>query len=56
VARQAYHFGGEVFTGEDLPVAEQCQRGLEAGERKLLLGRNEPLLQFWHRLWADATV
>jgi hypothetical protein len=40
---------------EDLPVAEQCQRGL-AGARDLLLGRNEPLLQFWHRLWDEAAA
>jgi len=53
-ARQAYEFGGEVFSGEDLPTAEQCQRGLAAGHRDILLGRNEPLLQFWHRLWAEA--
>ena len=54
VARQAYEFGGDVFENEDLPVAEQCQRGLVAGRKPVLLGRNEPLLQFWHRLWADA--
>ena len=53
-ARQAYAFGGDVFAGEDLPVAEECQRGLAAGQRELLLGRNEPLLQFWHRAWRDA--
>ena len=53
-ARQAYAFGGEVFAGEDLPVAEECQLGLTAGRRELLLGRNEPLLQFWHRAWRDA--
>lgn len=53
-ARQAYNFGGEVFEKEDLPMSEQCQRGLEAGQRDLLIGKNEPLLQFWHRLWNDA--
>lgn len=53
-ARQAYDFGGDVFAGEDLPVAEQCQRGLAASRRDLLLGRNEPLLQFWHALWRAA--
>lgn len=50
-ARQAYDFGGQVFAEEDLPVAEQCQRGLEATGRDQVLGGNEPLLQFWHRLW-----
>jgi phenylpropionate dioxygenase-like ring-hydroxylating dioxygenase large terminal subunit len=53
-AQRAFDFGGEVFEGEDLPVAEQCQRGIAAGGRDLLLGRNEPLLQFWHGLWAEA--
>lgn len=53
-AEQAYRFGGEVFEEEDLPMAEQCQRGLEAGEQDLIIGKNEPLLQFWHRLWSDA--
>ena len=53
-ALRAYEFGGDVFTGEDLPVAEACQRGLAASGRDLLLGRNEPLLQLWHRLWREA--
>jgi len=53
-AGQAYIFGGDVFTGEDLPLAEECQQGLEADGQYLLLGRNEPLLQFWHRLWEEA--
>ncbi len=53
-ALQAYNFGGDVFETEDLPVARQCQQGIEAGGRDLLFGRNEPLLQFWHRLWNDA--
>lgn len=52
-ALQAYTFGGEVFENEDLPVARQCQQGIEAGGRDLLFGRNEPLLQFWHTLWND---
>jgi nitrite reductase/ring-hydroxylating ferredoxin subunit len=42
-----------ITPGESLPVAEECQRGLAAGKRDLLLGRNEPLLQFWHRLWQE---
>jgi len=53
-ARQAYEFGGDVFAREDLPMAEACQRGLAAGQRDMPLGRNEPLLQFWHRLWQEA--
>jgi len=50
-ALQAYNFGGDVFENEDLPVAVQCQQGIEAGGRDLLFGRNEPLLQYWHSLW-----
>ena len=53
-ARQAYEFGGDVFAGEDLPMAEDCQQGLKAQPRDLLLGRNETLLQFWHALWREA--
>jgi phenylpropionate dioxygenase-like ring-hydroxylating dioxygenase large terminal subunit len=53
-ARKAYEFGGDVFEREDLPIAEECQRGLTAGGRKLLLGKNEPLLHFWHKLWQTA--
>ncbi|MEP1470127.1 MAG: aromatic ring-hydroxylating dioxygenase subunit alpha [Halieaceae bacterium] len=52
-ALQAYNFGGDVFENEDLPVARQCQQGMEAGGRDLVFGRNEPLLQYWHKLWAS---
>ena len=50
-ASEAFQFGGEVFGKEDLPVAEECQRGLEARGGHYLLGANEPLLQFWHSQW-----
>ena len=53
-AREAYEFGGSVFADEDLPIAEQCQAGLAASKRDLLLGKNEALLQFWHKLWEQA--
>lgn len=53
-ARQAYEFGGDVFEREDLPIAEDCQRGLTARGRDQLLGKNEPLLHFWHQLWRAA--
>ncbi len=53
-ARQAYEFGGDVFEREDLPIAEECQCGLTASKRDLLLGTNEPLLHFWHQLWRSA--
>ena len=55
-AQQAYEFGGDVFAREDLPVAEQCQRGIVARGGDYPLGANEPLLQFWHRLWQEATT
>ncbi len=55
-AQQAYEFGGDVFEREDLPIAEECQRGLTAGRRDLLLGMNEPLLHFWHQLWHAAVL
>lgn len=50
-AKAAFDFGGDVFTNEDLPIAEECQIGLAAARRDLVIGRNEPLLQFWHGLW-----
>ncbi len=55
-ARKAYEFGGDVFAREDLPIAEECQLGLTAGGRDLLLGKNEPLLHFWHQLWRAAVL
>ncbi|MEM9254893.1 MAG: aromatic ring-hydroxylating dioxygenase subunit alpha [Pseudomonadota bacterium] len=53
-ATQAFEFGEKVFAQEDLPAAEACQQGLSARGGELPLGRNEPLLQFWHRLWREA--
>lgn len=54
-ARRAYEFGGDIFEGEDLPAAEQCQQGIAApGRESVILGRNEPIVQFWHRKWGDA--
>lgn len=47
----AYDFGGAIFEGEDLMAAIQCQRGLESGQTSVIFGRNEPVVQFWHRLW-----
>ena len=54
-ARSGYEFGGQVFEEEDLRAAINCQKGLEASKRNLIIGTNEPLLQFWHSLWSDAT-
>ena len=50
-ARSAYDFGGTVFETEDLPAAAECQQGLAAGQASVIIGRNEPVVQFWHRLW-----
>lgn len=55
-ARSACEFGAEVFFTEDLPMAEACQRGLAGSRRALPVGRNEPLVQFWHRLWDRAVT
>ncbi len=54
-AQGAYEFGGKVFEEEDLSAAIHCQKGLESSKQDLIVGTNEPLLQFWHRLWSDAT-
>lgn len=53
-ARAAFEFGGEVFEKEDLWAAERCQQGIAARATDLIIGRNEPIVQFWHRLWTDA--
>jgi len=34
-----------VLDGQDFPMAQACQRGLEAGVPEVVFGRNEPLLQ-----------
>jgi phenylpropionate dioxygenase-like ring-hydroxylating dioxygenase large terminal subunit len=52
----SYDFGGKVFEQEDLPVAEQCQQGLSAGQSTVIFGRNEPIVQFWHRRWNAALI
>lgn len=52
-SRAAYDFGGQAFEQEDLPAAIECQQGLTTGRRELLIGKNEPVVQFWHRLWRE---
>lgn len=52
-SRAAYDFGGKAFEHEDLPAAEECQQGLATGREKLFIGRNEPVVQFWHTQWRD---
>ncbi len=49
---EAFEFGFSVFTDEDLPAAEQCQQGFEAGQPTMIIGKNEPVMAFWHKLWA----
>ncbi|MAY35830.1 MAG: hypothetical protein CMN84_06985 [Spongiibacteraceae bacterium] len=49
--REAFEFGGKLFNEEDLPAAEASQRGLAAGLPSVIVGRNEPVVQFWHELW-----
>lgn len=51
---RSYAFGGDIFADEDLPAAEQCQHGLAATGRDIIVGKNEPVVQMWHRRWADA--
>lgn len=49
---ESFEFGEQIFAGEDLPAAELCQRGIEAGGiDPLVCGKNEPLLSFWHKQW-----
>jgi hypothetical protein len=53
-SRAAYDFGGQIFETEDLAAAAQCQQGLAAGRPSVIFGRNEPIVQFWHRLWRQS--
>lgn len=55
-SRDAYEFGGDIFEREDLPAAQSCQQGLAAGRSAVLIGRNEPIVQAWHRRWNDALL
>ena len=52
-AQGAYDFGGNAFEYEDLVAAVQCQKGLAASGAPIQIGRNEPMVQFWHRVWRD---
>jgi phenylpropionate dioxygenase-like ring-hydroxylating dioxygenase large terminal subunit len=49
----AYNFGGKAFENEDLPVAIECQQGIAAARKDFPIGRNEPVVQFWHQQWRD---
>jgi phenylpropionate dioxygenase-like ring-hydroxylating dioxygenase large terminal subunit len=52
-AQAAYDYGGHAFEHEDLVAAVECQRGLAASGRTIQIGRNEPMVQFWHRVWRE---
>jgi phenylpropionate dioxygenase-like ring-hydroxylating dioxygenase large terminal subunit len=52
-ALATYEFGRKIFAGEDLPMAEECQRGIEAARRPVVYGRNEPVVQMWQRRWSQ---
>ncbi len=47
-------FAALIVGTEDFPVAEQCQRGAEAGLNRFVFGRIEPMLQHWHTIWRTA--
>lgn len=47
-------FAALVVGKEDFPAAETCQRGAEIGLTRFVFGRNEPMLQHWHRTWRAA--
>ena len=52
-AEFAFNFGFDVFSGEDLPIAEQAQQAYEAGQQTMIIGRNEPVVAFWQNQWAE---
>ncbi|CDO89102.1 hypothetical protein AWC29_11550 [Mycobacterium triplex] len=43
-----------VLCNQDFPMAEACQRGLEAGVPEVLFGRNEPMLHHLATVWQQA--
>ena len=43
-----------VLDGQDFPMAEACQRGLEAGVPEVLFGLNEPMLHHLAGTWLQA--
>ena len=46
----------KLLGGEDFPVAEQCQRGAEAGLERFVFGTVEPMVQHWHTQWREAVA
>lgn len=51
--RGTYEFGRNIFQTEDLPAAAECQRGIAARKQAVVIGRNETVVQMWHRRWRD---
>lgn len=43
-----------VLCNQDFPMAEACQRGLEAGVAEVVFGRNEPMLHHLASVWQQA--
>ncbi|MFK7732295.1 MAG: aromatic ring-hydroxylating dioxygenase subunit alpha [Pseudomonadales bacterium] len=51
---ESFDFGEQIFVDEDLNAAAQCQLGIAAGGLSgITVGRNEPLIAYWHQLWND---
>lgn len=47
-------YAARVVGDEDFPAAETCQKGAEVGLTRFVFGKNEPMLQHWHRTWRAA--
>jgi phenylpropionate dioxygenase-like ring-hydroxylating dioxygenase large terminal subunit len=54
LAQAGFDGAAAVLCDEDFPAAEACQRGIEHGLEKIILGRAEPLVQHLHRQWDAA--
>jgi phenylpropionate dioxygenase-like ring-hydroxylating dioxygenase large terminal subunit len=52
-ARATYEFGRNIFETEDLPISEECQRGIESAGKPVVFGRNEPVVQMWQCRWSE---
>jgi carnitine monooxygenase subunit len=55
-SRETYESGLAIFENEDLPIAVECQRGIETARRPVVFGQNEPVVQMWHRRWIEELV
>ncbi len=49
-----YEIAYDLLRGEDFPAAESCQRGFAGGLERMVIGRNEPLIQHLHAAWDSA--